>query len=114
MTPQLEQALVALASGPAQKELGSSVQLKVDTVKAEGPWALVVANLKDADGKPFNYAQTSYAEGAREGFVSHRYAALLRDRNGTWELVTSVIGPTDPAWLAWTEHGAPESLLTVG
>lgn len=114
MTPQLEQALIALARGPAEKELGSPVQLDVGAVKADGPWALVVANLKGADGKPFNYANTSFAEGAREGFVSHRYAVLFRERGGRWEIVTSIIGPTDPAWLSWTEHGAPEALLTVG
>ncbi len=114
MTPQLEQALVGIARGPAEKELGGTVQLKVSTVKTEGPWALVVADLKGADGKPFNYAQTSYAEGAREGFVSHRYAVLLKDKGGNWEVAQSIIGPTDPAWIAWTEFGAPESLLQVG
>ena len=113
MTPQLQDTLVAVAAAPAQKELGAGVKLKVNTVNVEGAWAFVFADLQNADGGPVDYARTPYAEGLRDGFVSRGYAALLKDQGG-WQVVTHIIGPTDPAWLAWpSEHGAPESVFKL-
>lgn len=114
MAPHNQAALVDLARAAVEKELSSPVKLDVSTVNTEGDWAFVLAELKAADGKPFDFSKSRLADAAHEGAVSRQCAALLKQRDGRWEVLTSVIGPTDPAWLSWsTAHGAPESLFTL-
>ncbi len=103
------EAIVALARLPVEDTFGTNVNLKVDTVNVEGNWAFVFARWSGVD-----VSTSPLAEAAKEGLVSNRYAALLVKRPGGWELVDSVIGPTDPAWLAWVEtHEAPEALFSL-
>jgi len=107
-------AIVAAALAPAEKELGGPVRLGVRNVTSENDWAFVMADLEDPSGKPFDYSKSPRAKEAEQGLVSHRYAALLRRRAGAWTIVATRVGPTDPAWLAWSEkYGAPKSLFAT-
>gem|GEM_PF-620886 len=107
-------AIVAASLVPAEKDLAAPVRLGVRSVTSDGDWAFVLADLENPDGKPFDYAKSSRAEEAKQGLVSHRYAALLRVRDGRWTIVASRVGPTDPAWLAWSEkYGAPQRLFAT-
>jgi hypothetical protein len=106
--------IVAAARAPAEKELDAPLRLGVHNVTSENDWAFVMADLEDPSGKPFDYSKSPRAKEAEQGLVSHRYAALLRRRNGAWTIVATRVGPTDPAWLAWSEkYGAPKSLFAT-
>ncbi|MGV3620258.1 MAG: hypothetical protein ACO1OB_05555 [Archangium sp.] len=104
---EIETAIVDVARLPVEDAFGADVKLKVDTVNVEGSWAFVLAKISGVE-----LSKTSLSEAAKEGLVSNQYAALLTKRQKKWELVDSVIGPTDPAWLAWVDtHEAPEKLF---
>lgn len=104
---ETEEAIVTVARLPVEDAFGAGVKLKVETLNVEGSWAFVLAKVSGVD-----LAKSSLAEAAKEGGVSNQYAALLTKRQKRWELVDSVIGPTDPAWLAWVEtHEVPEKLF---
>ncbi|PZR05020.1 MAG: hypothetical protein DI536_33220 [Archangium gephyra] len=104
---ETEEAIVTVARLPVEDAFGADVKLKVDTLNVEGRWAFVLAKMSGVD-----LAKTSFAEAAREGLLSNQYAALLTKRQKRWELVDSIIGPTDPAWLSWVDtHEVPQKLF---
>lgn len=105
----IEEAIVTAARAPVEDALGSEVKLKVEIVNVEGTWAFVLAKWSGVDA-----SKTALADVEKEGGLSNQYAALLTKRQKRWELVDSVIGPTDPAWLAWVDtHEVPESLFAT-
>jgi hypothetical protein len=107
-------AIVTAALVPAETELGAKVRLGVRSVASDGDWAFVLADLEEPGGAPFDYSKSPLAEQAKRGLVSHRYAALLRQRDGKWTVVTERVGPTDPAWLGWSDrYGAPKDLFAT-
>jgi hypothetical protein len=107
-------AIVSASLAPAQKELGATLRLGVRSVASDGDWAFVLADLQDQNGAPFDYSKSPLAEQAKQGLVSHRYAALLRLRDGRWTVITDRVGPTDPAWLGWSDkYGAPKDLFAT-
>lgn len=109
MVSPMTDEIVAVARGPLEEALGAGVALHVDTVKTEGDWAFALARFEGVD-----LTKTALADAAKEGLLSNRYAALLKRSGAGWALVASVIGPTDPAWLAWAdEHDAPASLFAT-
>lgn len=106
---ETEEAIVAVARLPVEDAFGAGVKLKVETVNVEGSWAFVLAKVSGVDA-----SKTALAEAAKEGGLSNQFAALLTRRQKRWELVDSVIGPTDPAWLAWVDtHEVPEKLFAT-
>jgi hypothetical protein len=107
-------AIVTASLAPAQQALGAKVRLGLRSVASDGDWAFVLADLQEPGGAPFDYSKSALAEQAKQGLVSHRYAALLRQRDGRWTIVTERVGPTDPAWLAWSDkYGAPKDLFAT-
>ena len=108
------EAIVAASLAPAEKELGANVRLGVRSIASDGDWAFLLADLQEPGGAPFDYSKSPLAEQAKQGLVSHRYAALLRQRDGQWTIVTERVGPTDPAWLGWSDkYGAPKDLFVT-
>ena len=113
-TPAERSAILDAARRPVAEELGRPPLFVVRTLNREGDWAFLFADMQAAGGKPFDYAGTRKAEAARRGLVSHAYAALLRRRNGRWQVVEAAIGPTDLAWEGWpARHGAPGALFVL-
>jgi hypothetical protein len=107
-------AIVTASLAPAEKELGAKVRLGVQSVASDGEWAFVLADLQEPGGAPFDYSKSPLAEQAKQGLVSHRYAALLRQQGGKWTVVAERVGPTDPAWLGWSDkYGAPKDLFAT-
>lgn len=104
--------LLDTARAPAEQKLHQQIQLDVQQLKVSGDWAFLHARLQNAGGKPVDYAGTEFAEAAEQGFKSKTYAALLRRNGEHWDVTTYVIGPTDPAWLGWSDQfGAPSVLF---
>lgn len=107
------EALLATARAPLEAELGKPVRFLVDALNVSGDWAFLLARMRDAHDQPFDYAGTPYADAAARGGQSQVYAALLRRDGDRWLLLHHATGPTDPAWLGWTDAGAPEALFAI-
>lgn len=106
------QAILDAVRTPLQQVLGQQVQFVVHQMRVGDDWGFVYARMQRPDGGMIDYVSTSYAEAAKQGGVSQDYAALLHHHDGRWTVRVEVVGPTDPAWLAWPEeYKAPEALF---
>ncbi|MGY0504589.1 hypothetical protein [Luteimonas sp. e5] len=106
-------ALLRVARVPAESGLGKPVQFMVRVLRVSGDWALLHADMREADGTRLGFSDTPLADAARAGGVSNAYMALLRRDEDGWRVVESALGPTDVAWLAWArQHDAPEALFS--
>lgn len=106
------QAILDAARAPLQQTLGQPVQFVVHQLRIGGDWCFLYAQMRHPDGSAIDYASTSYVEAARQGGVSQDYAALLHRDQDRWAVRAEVVGPTDPAWLAWPEeYKVPEALF---
>ena len=110
--PERAQLMDAARVPVVEKLKRDDVRFKVETLKVEGDWAFLVADMQDKAGRPIDYAGTPLAEPAREGFLSRTYAALLKREDGRWALKAHALGPTDVAWAEWDRaYGAPSTLI---
>lgn len=110
-SPERE-AILDAARAPLQQTLDQKVQFVVHQIRVGDDWSFVYAKMQRADGGAIDYSATSYKEAAKEGGVSQDYAALLHQHDGRWTVRAEVVGPTDPAWLAWPEeYKVPEALF---
>ncbi|MCA3700393.1 hypothetical protein [Brevundimonas sp.] len=97
-----------------QRDLGGQpVQFMVDRLRVEGDWAFFAGAVQQANGRPIDFGRTRYASALENGvFDGPGMFGLLRRSGQGWQVVTFVIGPTDVAWLAWSdEYGAPMSVF---
>lgn len=95
-----------------ERQLGKPVRFKARRLRIADNWAFVDARMQAPDGGDFSYAGTPRAEDARQGLVSHAYAALLQRDGQSWTIVAQAIGPTDVPWEGWAQlYGAPSSLF---
>lgn len=107
-------AILDSARDPVAKRLGKPVKFKVRTIRREGDWAFVIAEMLDAAGRPISYTGTPLASAEAEGAISRDFVALLRLSGGHWRVVDHALGPTDVAWADWAgKHGAPQSLFDL-
>ncbi len=107
------QQLLDAARATVERKLGrDGVRFDVQQIRAGDGWAFLYAHMQDADGNLIDYAGTSLADAAKQGYVSPDYVALLQRAGDGWELRADAIGPTDIVWLAWPEkYGAPHDLF---
>jgi hypothetical protein len=97
-----------------QRDLGGQpVQFMVDRLRVEGDWAFFAGAVQQPNGRPIDFGRTRYASALENGvFDGPGMFGLLRRSGQGWQVVTFVIGPTDVAWLAWSdEYGAPMSVF---
>lgn len=107
-------AILDAARAPAEADLGKPVRFVVTRLERRGDWAFLLADMQNPHGRPVDFAGSKLAEAAREGMVSHSYAALLRLKGGRWTVVDHATGPTDVAWEGWAaDHGAPAELFAA-
>lgn len=107
-------AVLQAAQAAAQGELKVPLALSPQTTRVSGAWAFVVAELRQPDGKPFDYTGTPQAEAAREGYLSRQCAALLTRRDGRWQVLELRLGATDVAWSGWAaKYQAPTALFAA-
>lgn len=105
-------AILDAARAPVQKALGKPVQFVVKQLNVLNHWAFVYATMQGPGGTPIDYAGTPFAQAAEHGAKSDDYLALLRMRDGKWQVLADSIGPTDVAWATWPEqYGAPQALF---
>ena len=107
-------AVLQAAQAAAQAELKVPLALSPQTTRVSGTWAFVIAELRQPDGKPFDYSGTPRAEAAREGYLSRQCVALLTRRDARWQVVELRLGATDVAYGGWAaKHGAPAALFST-
>ncbi len=109
-----ERAAILDAVRPSlEAVLRPPVQFVVETMNVSQGWAFVTLNPQRPEGKQIDPLKTGLAEDWEEGFYDGLTTyALLWSRNGRWNLITSVIGPTDVAWEDWSfRYGAPRGIF---
>ncbi|CAL1691395.1 hypothetical protein MMB232_01533 [Brevundimonas subvibrioides] len=95
-------------------DLGQPVQFVVDTLRAEDRnWAFYSGHVQQPNGRPIDFSRTRYAEALEEGmFDGPTTYALFSYNNGSWRVVTFVVGPTDVPYVGWSdEFNAPAALF---
>lgn len=110
---QDRRTILDAARAPAQADLRKPVRFQVDALNVIDGWAFVYARMLDTDDTPIDLAGTPLAEAAARGGHSRTYAALLQRQQGQWRVLRHSTGPTDAAWLAWSDAGAPEALFQL-
>jgi hypothetical protein len=107
-------AVLQAAQAAARAELKVPLALSPQTTRVSGAWAFVIADLRQPDGKPFDYSGTPQAEAAREGYLSRQCVALLSRRDGQWQVVELRLGATDVVYAGWAaKHHAPAALFST-
>lgn len=110
-TPE-RQALMDALRVPAEKDLGREVVFQVHHLKVADDWAYARVTPIQPNGAKIDFSRTKYREDVEQGLFDPQGEALLRRRNGAWEVLEWVFGATDVSGVAWPEmHGMPESLL---
>ncbi|MGA0545914.1 hypothetical protein ACO2Q1_11615 [Brevundimonas sp. VNH65] len=97
-------------------DLGQPVMFVVQTLRAQGDWAYVVARPQQPDGQPIDFRRTRYRQAMEQGvFDGPTLYALMQRRDQRWTVVDFAIGPSDAPQAGWPdEFGAPETLLGPG
>lgn len=109
-----ERAAILDAVRPSlEAVLRPPVQFVVENMNVSQGWAFVTLLPQRPGGKKIDPLKTGLAKDWEHGFYDGLATyALLWFRNGRWNLVTSVIGPTDVAWEDWSyRYGAPKGIF---
>jgi len=105
-------AILTLARGAIERQLGKPVTLDVRQLQALDDWVFLRAYMTGAHGESISYEGTAYADSAAAGGVSQTYVALLRRERGAWKTLVDRVGPTDVVWETWShDYGAPAALF---
>lgn len=105
----------AIANGlrvPVQRELEQPVIFVFNTLKVEYGWAFANAEPRKPNGGELTYWGRDQRAAGNEASWGGTVQALLRKRNGRWQVVTYVIGASDVEWFDWDKRfGAPTAIL---
>jgi hypothetical protein len=102
------QAILVPALADLTTQLGKPAKLDVTMLNTSQGWAFVKGQIKGPDDQWIDYSGTPFANGNH----SKNYYALLRGSGQSWQLTTSVVGPSDPAWMSWSQqYGAPAGIF---
>lgn len=110
-TPERKAIMDALRV-PVQADLHQAVVFKVTDLRVSDEWAFLNGEPVRSDGSRVDYRKTRYQERISMGFFDYGISALLRKRQGQWQVVTYSIGHTDVIYGNWDEqYGVPRALL---
>jgi hypothetical protein len=97
---------------PVQNKLKKDVIFKIDHLKVKDGWAFMRGVPQQPGGVAMDYRGTVYAQAQKDGVFDDWICALLRKRNGKWQVVRYVIGATDVAWEGWDrQYRAPKAIF---
>jgi hypothetical protein len=106
-------AILDAARVPVAETLRKPVLFKVGHLAREGDWAFLIADMEERGGVPLDYRDTPLSGPAAQGYLSRKYAALLRREGDRWTVVQKAIGPSDVAWAGWAKRfGAPKAIFS--
>ena len=110
-TPERKSIMDALRV-PVQADLRQAVIFKVKDLRVTDEWAFLNGEPLRPDSSKVDYRRTRYQEQIDMGFFDHGISALLRKRQGQWQVVKYSIGHTDVIYDGWDrEYGVPRSVL---
>ncbi len=97
---------------PVEADLRQAVIFKVRDLRVTDEWAFLNGEPLRSDSSKVDYRKTRYQERIDMGFFDHGISALLRKRQGRWQVVKYSIGHTDVIYDGWDrEYGVPRSVL---
>lgn len=99
---------------PVEKQLKQSVVFKVNELNVQKGWAFMLGVPQQPDGNPVDYTGTVYQTAKDDGVFDDGIVALLRNRNGKWQVVQLVIGATDVPYVDWDKkYRAPRAIFNI-
>lgn len=105
-----ERARLLDAARPTfEREIGGPIEFVVTALNAYDGWAFGNVRVQRPGGQPIDWRKTKFAEDDAEGmFDPAGHLFLMRSERGVWTMVEYAIGPTDVAWIDWSErYGLP-------
>jgi hypothetical protein len=108
------QALLDALNPVLTRDIGQPVSLQTTTVNTRDEWAFIIGQPRKSDGTPIDWSTTTLAQRAADGVLDGdgQTFALLKNVNGTWQVLEYVVGPTDVAHIEWAaKHGVPADIL---
>lgn len=112
--PTTRSAVLDAARTPVAQALHKPVMFKVRHLAQAGDWAFLLADMEEHGAAPLDYRDTPMAAPAAQGYMSRKYAALLRKDGERWTVVEKAIGPSDVPWGGWAKrYGAPDSIFAL-
>lgn len=108
------QALLDALNPVLSRDIGQPVSLQTTRVNTRDEWAFIIGQPRKADGAPIDWSMTTLAQRAADGVLDSdgQTFALLKNVNGTWQVLEYVVGPTDVAHIEWAgKHGVPADIL---
>jgi len=106
------QAIMGAVRAPVEKDLNQDVKFLVKKFAVCGNWAFLEALPQKPNGKPVNWALSSYAEDAAAGMCGFHVDALLIKKGARWMVRYYEICATDVPYVTWPkDYGAPAALF---
>ena len=110
-TPE-RQAITDSLRLPVQKQLKAKVIFKIDHLKVQNGWAFIRGVPQQPNGNAVDYHGTPYQNAIDAGAFDDGIVALLRKRDGKWQVVKFVIGATDVPYTEWAQkYHAPAEIF---
>ena len=105
-------AITDALRAPVEKQLKQKVVFKIDHLKVQNDWAFLRGVPRRPDGAALDYAGTPYQTAVEEGAFDDGVVALLRKRQGKWQVVQFVVGATDVPYVDWDKkYRAPSAIF---
>jgi hypothetical protein len=105
-------AITDALRAPVEKQLKQKVVFKIDHLKVQNGWAFLRGVPRQPGGAALDYKGTPYETAVEEGAFDDGIVALLRKRQGKWQVVQFVIGATDVPYVEWDkEFRAPPAIF---
>lgn len=87
-----------------EKDLGQKVVFLVDTVRVYGDWTFLQVHPVQPSMAKIDFSKTHYKELLDEGlFDGDMTYGIMKRSAGKWVTKAFVIGPTDVAWMGWSD-----------
>lgn len=118
----VREAVLHAATAPLRDAVGDRLQVQVERFNRVGSWVFLQGTMRGVDGGRPNYNDTVFESRRADGVMSDVYVALLAKADPTitdndarsWRVADYAIGPTDVAWLPWSDkHDAPRTLFGI-
>ena len=112
----LRKTILEVLRTPINKELGQKVEFVVNVMMQKGNWAFAYGMMQQTGGKPLDrskFVDKEDKESAEAQIWDDNFQAVLKKKNGKWEIVQRSLGCTDVCWAGWWNEikGAPRDIF---
>lgn len=104
--------IIGAVRAAVARELNEPFKLLVRRLNVQGDWAFLTATPQQPNARPYDYTGTRYQAMIEDGTFDDWLCALLRRRQGRWDVVALEIGATDVPYAGWRErYQAPAAIF---